>query len=142
MAQNLEDLGELPFIGDFRHYELEAMLLEEDPKPVMEPLQQETAMAGALEHLMDSSNVGDLFTKNIDIEGAEEGLRSFTILNKGRNRFLHFVDTMTTASKNLWLQRRYEDDDDVIESLLFLQNRTEEEIARVEKVGRASKKQV
>lgn len=66
----------------------EAVLLEGAHEPVMELLNEETAMTKAVENLMDTFNVGDVFTEDSDIEQAEEGLRSTNVLDKGQNHFV------------------------------------------------------
>lgn len=105
----------------------------------MEPLNEVTAMNHAVERILDTFNVGDVYTEDSDIEEGEEGLRSNNFFNKGQNRFLQYKERVKTASKNLSLQRRFEDHEGIRKSLLFLQNQMGKEIGHAQKVRTASK---
>ena len=92
--EDLEDLRDLPFIGNISQDDLEKVLLEETHEPVMEPLDEGTAMNHAVEKILDTFNVGDVNTEHSDIEQEDEELRSNNVVNNGQSRFVQYIENM------------------------------------------------
>ena len=137
-ADDLEEMKELPFIGEFNAEDLQDVLLEEELEPATEVVEEDAALSHAANLLMDNLEVGD------ELEEDSDGGRDTNVGGSGveeRVSLKTYIEHIEDRLKLLSSLVRFEDDDARKEMLIKFRDNAVREKTFLEQMRKAEKKQ-
>ena len=137
-ADDLEQMKELPFVGELSAEDLQDLLLEEELEPATEVVEEGAALSHAAKLLLDNSNVGD------ELEEDSDGERDTNVGGsevEERVSLKKYIEHIEDRLKLLSSLVRFEDDDAGKEMLIKFRDNAVREKTFLEQMRKAEKKQ-